>query len=147
MREILFRGKLEHGGAWVSGSLIHVDLPGGSFTAILQPEENVHPNDFPYLCRETGCIDGNADIVCPDTVGQYTGLKDKDGHKIFEGDLVLCDRNIAPSVDKRVFQIIYDPVDGFTAESWSSCITMESHDLMEIVGNIHDNPELWEVKR
>lgn len=83
MREILFRGKTEYG-RWVYGNLIHA----GDYCCILEPEENVHPMDYPYLDPDLGVIDGRATPVIPETIGQFTGLFDKNGKKIFEEDIV-----------------------------------------------------------
>ena len=71
MREILFRGKLTANGEWAYGNL---DIkPGGKIAVIT-------PDDTPI---------GKYGQVDPATVGQYTGLSDRDGVKIFEGD--ICD--------------------------------------------------------
>ena len=126
MREILLRGKRLEIGDWVEGSLIAYP-DGDCYIA--------RPSDDPNVLDKF-CID-------PATVGQYTGLKDKNGKQVFEGDLCLCDRHINDSFDQTVFEIMFDPLRGYYGESsWGSEFDGTSFDLCEIIGNIHDNPEL-----
>ena len=132
MREILFRGKRKLGNEWVEGSL-HTE----KFT-----------DDEEYLCCEINQCD-----VYPETVGQYTGLTDKNGKKIFEGDIVKYKysgsfiNNIEDGeyiteeiktvkfCDGMLYPI---PFVEYCADSYYS------HGLFdfEVIGNIHDNPDL-----
>ena len=89
MREYLFHGKRKYDGEWVEGCLIH----HGDHYLILQDESKLHPMDVPYI-DEFGCIDGHADSVVPESVGQYTGFDEwmlddvSRNAKLYEGDIV-----------------------------------------------------------
>lgn len=80
--------------------------------------------------------------VKPDTVGQYTGLKDKNGNKIFEGDVVIIGEKLKAKV------IYYDGA--FRMQSEFSPTPIDTTDMgymmrefsVRVIGNIHDNPEL-----
>lgn len=80
-------------------------------------------------------------VVDPETIGQYTGLTDTNGNKIFERDLCLCDRNISKHIDKKVFEIKFDPEAGFFGESDTSNIYPSDFYMCEIIGNVFDTPE------
>ena len=149
MREILFRGKTNKG-KWVEGCLISVE----GYCCILQDEETADLDEYPYLCNDTGCIDGYATPVIPETVGQYTGLTDKNGKKVFEGDIFKpFDDEIcyvawiehfstlglmvhsAWREKKRGKEILH------FSKGWTY-LTEYSLNELEVIGNIHDNPEL-----
>ena len=129
MREILFRGKLTDDSKWVYGCLL--DKIYGAVPAIMseQSVDDAFNLEFEY------------NHVQEKTVGQYTGMKDKNGKRIFEGD--IC----------KVGNLLYKVE--FIYSCWwftilSSkvycCPAFNSHcgEYCEIVGNIHDNPELLE---
>ena len=121
-RDIVFRGKSKSTGEWVEGSLIGNDVIVGK---IVEFEEDYFCTEFWYK-------------VDTETVGQFTGMTDKKGKKLFEGDVYsMGDKNILYVVifDKSQFigkQVGNRSLAGL--EYWKSDI--------EIIGNIHDNPEL-----
>ena len=131
MREILFRGKRPHYESWVEGFYIHA--PSGRLG------KNEH-------LIQTVKKDGRLDIlyeVYPETVGQFTGLVDKHGKRIFEGDVVTIEGNSVFEMTGWVvfadgaFQIREPGCDMY------ECLFYNPND-MEVIGNIHDNPELLE---
>ena len=131
MREILFRGKRRDNGEWVYGSLI---TERNMFDENLMTR-HIQDIEEPYA---DNLIDG-------ETIGQYTGLTDKNGRKIFEGDIVefydycnggTCIGKIEYSDEDTAFQIMYD-------ETYCLLLGYNFHGLeLEVIGNIHDNPEL-----
>ena len=121
MREILFRGKRVDNGEWFKGFY----GKSGEKAYI------IYDNDIAvaYVSMKE---------VIPETVGQYTGLTDKNGKKIFEGD--ICKHRSNYSGLYIISVVTY--TDGqFLAMSDNNC-GFNLSDRLEIIGNIHDNPEL-----
>lgn len=124
MREILFRGKRKDNGLWVYGDL--------------RQYSETHKGIYDYDLRQT--VKG----IIPETVGQYTGLTDKNGKNIFEGDICLCDRNINDHIDKKAFIVEFESFSGWFGISTDGCSEFNGSawECAEVIGNIHDNPEL-----
>ena len=134
MRGILFRGK-EPQGDWCYGGLIQ---SANDFYISIGIDKG-------FMCA----------FVKPETIGQYTGLTDKNGKKIFEGDIVTYDDAEADyeGYHDNVFlncgEVGISAWDGIY---FTNRQTVEMSDLYEsetmvdceIIGNIHDNPELLE---
>ena len=126
-REIRFRGKRIDTGEWVYGNLLQVS----GLCFIVKNIEELTEKPF------------NACLVDADTVGQYTGLKDRQKQDIYDGDLLKSGDIIFEvwwSDDAACYML--DMVNPFKEMSTS----MSSADVhkMVIIGNIHDNPELLE---
>lgn len=118
MREILFKGKRVDNGKWIKSHSI-MQIKGQN----------------PRLWVEH---EGWVEVI-PETVGEYTGLKDKNGTKIFEGDLI----------DDDVWSVAYCDGEGefcgmqvgwyVQRDAWTSWYGLTYDTLAEVVGNIHDN--------
>lgn len=142
MREILFRGKRLDNGEWVcSGNIIRFN-----------PEEGKELVFIPAMHERCVCVhDGNDNItafetgmfykVDPDTVGQYTGLKDKNGKKIFEGDILTHNGKWPGYVKYGEWNCsCCNGVYGWALENGDDLRDPEQ--FLQVAGNIHDNPEL-----
>ena len=141
MREILFRGKRCDNGKWVEGYFTYCksdfdDESGRVAEIIPHCADRIYRGEYsPYDVYD----------VILETVGQCTGLTDKNGTKIFEGDIVDCwseGVNAKGTVQQRKdgLWIIY-PAWQKTI-MWGLCPDEYCHTTVEVIGNIHDNPEL-----
>ena len=121
MRDILFRGKRKDNGEWVYGDLLS-----------------------PLKGEPAGIVDGGWVVpVVPDTVGEYIGLEDRNGKKIFEGDIVAHERwnggyNYAPVHYGEFNCSCCDGVYGWSFYPED----IRNPEFYVVGGNIHDNPEL-----
>ena len=131
MRTIKFRGKRIDNGEWVYGDLIHGINKGSLFICVFNTNGD-------HKCEK----------VIPETVGQFTGLTDKNGVEIYEWDMV----HISISDLNNKF---YESNSDESVEFQNGCfgVTFGWHGdfikfdgfhntTFEVIGNIHDNPEL-----
>lgn len=149
MREILFRGKSVNDGEWVYGSLVITTLEPVDDA----PIKHYHIEDMTIGCFPNEFQSGLSETVDPNTVGQFTGLTDKNGTKIFEGDIVEGHCHSAWCHELQRCEVAYGRY-GFEARHHVNCggerryyayKVLFSKDVV-VIGNIHDNPELLEVE-
>lgn len=130
MREILFRGRRKKGDKrWVEG-----DLTQGYAG---------------YVGIVKWCCAGTSFEVVPETVGQYTGLTDKNGKKIFEGDIVSGHLDDLFPEDESRYEIAWIDYGWHLTNLDGTVDTAEQdwvNQYFEVIGNIYDNPELMEVE-
>ena len=151
MREILFRGKRCDNGEWIEGLPIRTyDTEIGKSSVDYEnpaPVELMAGGRIVLECGYDEIPFFNIDeypIVKPETVGQYTGLKDKNGTRIFEGDIISAYLDdISPESETRLLVCWNDY--GWHGKTKYGYETLESdwvNNYFEVIGNIHDNPEL-----
>ena len=138
MRQILFRGKRVDNGYWVVGEL--------------KTDPDLDRAYISWLYYFTVEGDRQRDFkekeVDPETVGQYTGLIDKNGRKIFEGDILgfKYDDEDNHIVKFNGYVGFFDGFFGFVEKDYSpDILDTDLASQSEIIGNIYDNPELMEV--
>ena len=130
MREILFRGKRVDNGEWVYGLLCRV---GDTYANIVEKSTEV-------MCA-----------VLTNTIGQSTGLTDKNGKKIFEGDIIHLEYSqvffggvyfgeYTAEVSYKEGCFVTDGINN--GDEIETPLSGFDNDELEIIGNIHDNPEL-----
>ena len=131
MREILFRGKRIDNGKWIEG--LPYKAKYGGISSIVDIDEERH-------------------LIIPETVGQYTGLTDKNGKRIFEGDIVKCIEITRYKEIEYISPVVFLDGSWFLHESEDCDVYLYNYDTegierlweIEVIGNIHDNPELLE---
>lgn len=128
MREILFRGKRAENDEWVFGDLRHI----------------FYGECYPHIVDNSNGLNNS---VCglevdPSTIGQFTGLIDRNGVKIFEGDIVRYGQRGKVEYNSGSAQFTLN----FTNSAYEGFDKIPFCDC-EVLGNIYDNPELLEVSK
>ena len=134
MREILFRGKRkDNDNPWIYGHLHKMDGYGTGYT------------EYGIQVQDISTSRPWSVLVIPETVGQFTGLTDKNGNRIFEGDIVtglflfsLPVKAVVTFQDGAFGLDWYRGGDLRAYNAFTSICNVE----YEVIGNIHDNPEL-----
>ncbi len=126
MREILFSGKLKGENEWITGNLLFYSDVNRAYISL-------------------GVFKGGSFLeVQKETVGQYTGLTDKNGKKIFEGDIVkFCDIKGVINYSTGCYCVKTNKPDWKSRNNPAIDIVLNEYENeLEVIGNIHDNPEL-----
>ena len=158
MREIKFRGKRVDNGDWVHGLFTMTKWQSISpfeHNGIWHEPEWEVREEFKHMvkCQEINrsrywfaAIQQSKNFdsileVDPDTVGQFTGLKDKNGKDIYEGDIVHYwgGEYYQGYWEFNRTVVIKDMID--------DCFMMGEYEFLEVIGNIYENPELLEVPK
>lgn len=134
MREILFRGKRTDCDAWVEGDLLQIKYYNKPIIECKIMPQTPVSSAYPVLSE---------------TIGQFTGLTDKNGMRIFEGDICRFKRFNDVHVGKIIFNettasfvMKYQSIVGAYGEKATHKMLLSVCDDIEVIGNIHDNPEL-----
>lgn len=128
-REIKFRGKKFCQDEWIYGSLITRGERGADGNFIDTGRGECYP-------------------LQQDTIGQFTGLHDKNGKEIYEGDIIAVNGRqigyIVGGVRGYCYDVIYTPAKPNGEKAWAlySVVTVDYPNKCEVIGNIYDNPEL-----
>lgn len=134
MREIIFKGKRTDTGEWVEGFYSNELYANKHYISKWYYGSYAELQNFE---------------VIPETVGQFTGLKDCNGKKIFEGDIVKCFDITRHRENEAISKIVFFDGAWLLHESEDYGVYLYNYKqiengllYIEIIGNIHDNPEL-----
>lgn len=142
-REIKFRGQRKDNGGWVYGSLMQYVFLGDPMYLILDRGFDSEPGQILSITMRTR-------KVLPKTVGQFCGLKNKNSKDVYEGDVVDVSMSFEGGTLPHRGVIVYDEEHGaFGTKNEAGVTLLHNHCLhtLEVLGNIHENPELMEQKK
>lgn len=150
MKENLFRGKRVNNGKWVKGGFHKWET-----RQVCPFGDELSLEEVKYLIIGNTNADWNmpreicATEVTPETVGQYIGQPDKNGFKIFEGDILRAKVRCGHSYKNRVGYVVFDEVElkfalKIKTKNGYTYKTIPCTNYCEVIGNIYDNPELLE---
>ena len=143
MREIKFRGKpTENNTSYIEEEFVYGSLviDSSKYYIVLSVNDNIKRDDYEVYMIE----------VIPETLGQYTGLKDKNGKEIYEGDIIF------DSFYEKKAKVVFlegafwlDYIDDFKEyetihKRYQLIANYDNKSVLEVIGNIYDNPELLE---
>ena len=150
MREVLYRGKRVDNGEWGYGYYYKIPAPPVCFKEdkkVVQDKHFIileHPNYVPDWGMPRKMVQVEVD---PETVGQFTSTPDKNGKKIFEGDICGCFCNtqvfIVEYCKDRCGYFFDDCIKSGGCDPAPECLG-NLRDTIEVIGNIYDNPDLLE---
>lgn len=143
MREIKFRGKpTENNTSYIEEEFVYGSLviDSSKYYIVLSVNDNIKRDDYEVYMIE----------VIPETLGQYTGLKDKNGKEIYEGDIIFdsfYERKAKVAFLEGAFWLDY--IDNFKEyktihKRYQLIANYDNKSVLEVIGNIYDNPELLE---
>ena len=143
MREILFRAKRIDNGEWVEGYYVyHIRR------TICPIGDSVKPEDEQHVIMQDGFSDWNMPRdtvffnIAPETLCQYTGLKDKNGNRIWENDIARIENSMDEGIGNIEFYDGMWYVDGEPNNSLYDIVECDDVAEVEVIGNTLDNPEL-----
>lgn len=148
MRDYFFRGKPKNKGDYYFFSQIWKDSCKDGFVyGSLVISKNKDCGDRYYICTTALCsinscinngITSMLEII-PETVGQYTGISDRNGKKIFEGDFV---RYVNSFSEVKILKVLWSKCGWWFLGEFKHPLDFFEKRNLEVIGNVHDNPEL-----